>query len=294
MTDPIKTRDPGEGLRRRNFTPSLEIKASLMSEGVVESIRYLPLAQLVPFSKQARKVFDAQEIQNLAETIKVYGVQQPLIVMPSETNPQQFEIVSGERRFRAARQAGLEKVPCIIKSGDGKAEEIALIENTQRTDLTPLELGLGYQQLINSGKCANADDISKKLAIPRSQVFEYLQYAKLPEAVRDRLLQVSASRAFLRKLKECANEEEMGLLLSQMESGQEGALDQNQLGEGTQETMTFPLKKRRRERRNMNVLTISFNNGELLPQLRGLKVCPKEIHPQIKDLLLKIIAGLES
>ena len=293
MIDPIKTREPGEGLRRRNFTPSSEIKTSLMSEGVVESIRYLPLAQLVPFSKQARKVFDTQEIQSLAETIKEYGIQQPLIVMPSENNPQQFEIVSGERRFRAARQAGLEKVPCIIKNGDGKAEEIALIENTQRTDLTPIELGLGYQQLIDSGKCANADDISKKLAVSRSQVFEYLQYAKFPEAIRDRVLKTSASRAFLRKLRE-SDEAEMEELLDQMESDQEADLEQNYHADDQHETLTPPLKKRRRERRNMNILTISFNNGELLPQLRGLKVCPKEIHPQIKELLLQIIEGLES
>ena len=293
MIDPIKTREPGEGLRRRNFTPSSEIKTSLISEGVVESIRYLPLAQLIPFSKQARKVFDAQEIQSLTETIKEYGIQQPLIVMPSENNPQQFEIVSGERRFRAARQAGLEKVPCIIKNSDGKAEEIALIENTQRTDLTPIELGLGYQQLINSGKCHNADDISKKLAIPRSQVFEYLQYAKFPEAIRDRVLKISASRTFLRKLKECADEGEMEVLLSQIEVGREADIEQDSHTDLLQKDLSSPLKKRR-ERRNMNVLTISFNNGELLPQLRGLKVCPKEIHPQIKELLLQIIEGLES
>ena len=285
MSERIKVREPSEGLRRRSVVAS-EIRPSLISEGILESIRHLSIDQLVPFSKQARKNFDPSEVQALANTIKEYGLRQPLTVLQNADNPLQFEIISGERRFKAAQLLGLERVPCIILNDAEKAEEIALIENIQRTDLNPIELGIGYEQLIKTGKYRNADEVADKLSIPRSQIYEYIGYAKLPDSVRDMLLQRPQPRASLRKVKSCKTEAEMKELLDQLLSGETSEHIANN-DEGLSK------EKQKRDRRKMTVLTVSFENGELIPQLRGLKVCPKEIYPQIKELLTKIIEDIK-
>jgi ParB/RepB/Spo0J family partition protein len=314
----------------------------------VHQIRFIALDQLTPFSKQARQSFDDQDLQALAETIKEYGLRQPLTVLQKEEELTRFEIISGERRYRAARLAGLQKVPCIILADSRQAEEIALIENIQRTDLTPLELGNGYAQLIASGRFRNADEIASRLGAPRSQVFEYLQYARFPERVKEALLNPKiipsqdVTRNFLRRLKEHSQSEGrmMKLIARASDNASEVASDKSSdaskestsSGSSSLEevgstlvplpsllgppSLGFPLLesldeeesdkkdlfpegieegefKKNRDRRRMTLLSISLENGDLRPQLRGLKVCPKYLLPQIRRLLQEVIQEMD-
>ena len=110
--------------------------------------RILPLHKVEPNPEQPRQDFDEEELQSLADSIAVHGIIQPLTVR--ETASGYYQIIAGERRWRAARIAGLAEVPVvIIEADDKKATELALIENLQRQDLSPVEEALGYQSLIN-------------------------------------------------------------------------------------------------------------------------------------------------
>ena len=110
--------------------------------------RILPLHKVEPNPEQPRQDFDEEELQSLADSIAVHGIIQPLTVR--ETASGYYQIIAGERRWRAARIAGLAEVPVvIIEADDKKATELALIENLQRQDLNPVEEALGYQSLIN-------------------------------------------------------------------------------------------------------------------------------------------------
>lgn len=120
----------------------------LASEASSASAPMLPLYQVEPNPLQPRKVFDAAELQALADSIAEHGIIQPLTVRKLDSGS--YQIIAGERRWRAARMAGLTEVPAvIIEADDRTAMELALIENLQRQDLNPMEEALGYQSLIS-------------------------------------------------------------------------------------------------------------------------------------------------
>ena len=142
------------------------------AEGAVS----LPLQKIEPNPLQPRKTFDPDELASLAESIRMHGIIQPLTVrkLPSGF----YQIIAGERRWRAARLAGLSDVPVvIIEADDKKAMELALIENLQRADLNPIEEALGYQARIVETARGDADRFSALQS----------QYARAPEVTRDRL-----------------------------------------------------------------------------------------------------------
>lgn len=122
-----------------------EMKKEEKQDGeVVENIKVI---EIEPNRKQPRKTFDEEAIEELADSIKIYGVIQPIIVTKKEDY---YEIVAGERRWRAAKKAGLSEMPCIVRNFDErKNREIALIENIQREDLNPIEKARGFKQLMD-------------------------------------------------------------------------------------------------------------------------------------------------
>ena len=120
-------------------------QAEQPSEGTVT----LPLQKIEPNPLQPRKTFDQEELASLAESIRMHGIIQPLTVRKLPTGF--YQIIAGERRWRAARLAGLSDVPVVImEADDKKAMELALIENLQRADLNPIEEALGYQELMGT------------------------------------------------------------------------------------------------------------------------------------------------
>ena len=112
-----------------------------------EVIEKIKIIEIEPNKNQPRRKFDMESIEELAESIKVYGVIQPIIVTKKDGF---YEIVAGERRWRASKKAGLTEIPCIIRENDERTnKEIALIENIQREDLNPIEKARGFRQLID-------------------------------------------------------------------------------------------------------------------------------------------------
>ncbi|MEG2929306.1 MAG: ParB/RepB/Spo0J family partition protein [Oscillospiraceae bacterium] len=130
---------------------------------------------------QPRKSFETEALEQLSQSILDHGVIQPIVVSPQGVD--RYTIIAGERRFRAARMAGLVEIPAIIKDVSPQAaKEIALIENLQREDLDAVEIAVGYKNLMESFDLTQ-DEISKKLAVPRSSVANSLRILNLPQGV---------------------------------------------------------------------------------------------------------------
>ncbi len=150
-------------------------------------MRDLPIEVLRPNRNQPRHKFDDQKIAELVTSIRDRGVLQPLIVRAIEDDPGEYEIIAGERRWRAAQRAGLHEVPVIIKQfNDGEALEVALVENIQRQDLTPIEEANGYRHLIDQFG-HNQEQLGAIVGKSRSHVANMLRLLTLPERVQDML-----------------------------------------------------------------------------------------------------------
>ena len=152
-------------------------------ETPVESSAYrlLPLHRVEPNPGQPRHQFDEEELQSLADSISVHGVVQPLTVR--ELSPGFYQIIAGERRWRAARLAGLSEIPAVvIDADDRKVMELALIENLQRQDLNPIEEALGYRSLMEEYGLTQ-EDVSTQVGKSRPAVANALRLLLLPEAI---------------------------------------------------------------------------------------------------------------
>lgn len=166
-------------------------------EGIV--IRELPVGEVRPGVYQPRHHFDETYIQELADSIRVHGIIQPLVVRALAEGT--YEIIAGERRYRAARLAGLSTVPAVVRElSDQKALEFALIENVQRQDLNPLEEAEGYRRLIDEfGHTQEA--LSELIGKSRSHIANLLRLLQLPESVKtlvqDGALSMGHARALL-------------------------------------------------------------------------------------------------
>lgn len=144
----------------------------------------VPVAQLRPGAGQPRRDFDDAALDGLAASVRARGVLQPLIVRPCPDEDGRFEIVAGERRWRAAQRAGLHEVPVLVRDFDDReAREAALIENVQRQDLNPVEEAAGYARLIEEF-AHTQEDLARIVGRSRSHVANTLRLLRLPEAAR--------------------------------------------------------------------------------------------------------------
>lgn len=143
----------------------------------------LPLSEIIPNKEQPRKTFDEGALQELADSITQHGVLQPLLVRPLPEGG--YQLVAGERRWRASRLAGLKEVPVVVKDlSDVETMEIAIIENLQREDLNPIEEAEGLQALID--RCGfTQDEVATSVGKSRPAIANSLRLLKLPTEVRD-------------------------------------------------------------------------------------------------------------
>ncbi len=159
----------------------------------------LRVSEIEPNRDQPRKEFQEEAIEELADSIKQYGILQPILVRPMGLN---YQIIAGERRWRAARMLGMDEVPVIIREfSDEEAMAVSLIENLQRENLNPIEEAEGYTQLIEQFEMTQ-DDVAKQVGKSRSTVTNAIRLMKLPdeilEMVKDARLSAGHARALLR------------------------------------------------------------------------------------------------
>ena len=158
--------------------------SSLIGETKVETkTNKLPLSEIVPNRYQPRKNFDEENLEDLTNSIKERGVIQPIIVRKSNTDNSKYEIIAGERRWLAARKAGLHNIPVVITDADDlKSLEFAIVENVQRHDLNPLEEAQGYKRLIDEFGY-DQEKVSKFIGKSRSHITNSLRLLTLPVEV---------------------------------------------------------------------------------------------------------------
>lgn len=163
-----------------------------------DRIEKIPLAKLQPGSHQPRQHFDEAALQELAASIKRHGIVQPLVVTPESGG--KYSLIAGERRWRAAKLAGLSDVPAIIrKRQEIEQLEIALIENVQRVDLSPLEQAVSIERLHEQFNLSY-DDIAKRLGKGGSTISNTVRLLQLPEAARDALAKNKITEGHARAL----------------------------------------------------------------------------------------------
>ena len=160
--------------------------------------RHIPLGEIRPNSRQPRRFFAEERLAELAESIRQQGVLQPLVVRRVEHG---YELIVGERRFRAAQRAGLESVPVMVKEAtDAQSLEMALVENIQREELTPIEEALAYRQLMEEFRLTQ-EEIANRVGKSRPVVTNLLRVLNLPEEIKEEVdrgnLSVGHARALL-------------------------------------------------------------------------------------------------
>lgn len=162
-------------------------------------ITEVPVDQVIPNPRQPRTQMDETELQGLADSIREHGVLQPIVVS-QDTTQNQYILIAGERRLRAARKAGLDRVPVIIRAAnDQQRLELALIENVQRADLTPLETAEAYHHLIDEFGMTH-EEVAVRVGKSREAVTNTHRLVKLPEEVRQGLAQGAITEGHARAL----------------------------------------------------------------------------------------------
>lgn len=147
----------------------------------------LKISSIEPRRDQPRKTFERESLEQLAESIQKYGVLQPIIVRPNQIIEDTYEIIAGERRWRAAKLAGLDEIPAVVLDGDDlKIAQVSIIENIQREDLNAVEEALAYQGLIDRFGLTQ-DQVSKQVGKSRSAIANLLRLLDLPESVLEML-----------------------------------------------------------------------------------------------------------
>lgn len=194
MTQPMKQARLGRGLSAllgdyagaRNAIEGGEPEAAANASSTDEaSSSEIAIDRIVPNPKQPRRTFVEADLEELTESIRTKGVIQPILVRPDPSQPEMFEIVAGERRWRAARRAGLTMVPAVVREMDDREMlEIAIIENVQRADLNAVEEAEAYKALIDRfGR--TQESVAQQVGKSREHVSNTLRLLSLPEDVRE-------------------------------------------------------------------------------------------------------------
>jgi ParB family chromosome partitioning protein len=208
----IKTREGNPHLRQLFSTA--RTTANTTHSGLKNTtflVNFIPTEKIDQSPMQVRTHFSEDEINVLAESIKEHGVLQPILVIQ---NGDRYQVIAGERRLRASRKAGIDRIPArVLSAADQQAQEINLRENLDRVDLHPIEEGEGYLTLLEQQFYTSHETIAKAFGKPKSRVTECISFTRLPETTKEELLKRGLKqRALMRKLLNVAPEHHMELI----------------------------------------------------------------------------------
>ncbi len=194
----MKKKALGRGLKSL-LSDTPETESFEEAPAPVSNMTELPIGEIEVNPFQPRQHFDAEALRELSESIKVHGIIQPITVRKLARN--QFQLISGERRFQASRLAGLKTIPAYVRSADDQQMlEMSLIENIQRENLNPIEIALSYQRLLTECKLKQ-EELGDRVGKNRTTVTNYLRLLKLPPdiqiALRDHKLSMGHARAII-------------------------------------------------------------------------------------------------
>lgn len=190
-----------------------KVEEKIMETVELDEVKELKLSDLRVNPYQPRKIFDEEALQELAESIKEHGVIQPIIVKKSIKG---YEIVAGERRYRASQLAGKETIPAIIRDfTDEQMMEIAVLENLQRENLNPIEEAEAYKNLMQSLNL-NQEQLAKKVGKSRSHITNILGILNLPESIKDLIITNKITMGHARVLSKLEDKEKIETLAAKI------------------------------------------------------------------------------
>lgn len=205
-----KRRALGKGLEELFNNEQIDfnqIEEKILDSTSTDEIVELPIDELRPNPYQPRKVFDEEKLQELADSIKEHGIFQPIIVKKSSIKG--YEIIAGERRVKACKMIGLEKIPAIIRNfTDQQMMEIALLENLQRENLNAIEEAMAYKNLIDAMNVTQ-EELAKRLGKSRTHITNMLGLLNLPQEVKDMMIEEKISMSHARVLSKLEDKEQI-------------------------------------------------------------------------------------
>jgi ParB family transcriptional regulator, chromosome partitioning protein len=182
----------------RFFSFGEKEQEEMMEKQEKEEVRKIPVSKIVPNRFQPRTIFDEEKIEELALTIHTHGIIQPIVVRECEDG--KFEIIAGERRWRAVQKLGWSEIPAIIKNlNDKETASVALIENLQREELTPIEEAMAYAKLLELHNLTQ-EALAQRLGKGQSTIANKLRLLKLPQEVQEALLHRTITERHARAL----------------------------------------------------------------------------------------------
>ncbi len=243
----------------------IEIEKKEVKENVSRET-FLPLIKIEPNRAQPRTRFDEDALQELADSIKQYGIIEPIVVQKREDH---YEIIAGERRWRAARIAGLKEVPVVVKEySEDEIFTIALIENIQREDLNPIEEAVAYQKLIQELKLKQ-DEVAEKVSKSRTAITNSMRLLKLDQRVQQMLIDEMISEGHGRALLPITDPEEQFTLAMKVFDEKLSVRETEKLIKKLQEEKKAPAKQ---EEETKDISFIYKNLEEKLKRTLGTKV----------------------
>ncbi|MCM2589745.1 nucleoid occlusion protein [Rossellomorea marisflavi] len=200
------------GLGEKEQEPEESTESAVVEDR--DEVKKIPVSQIVPNRFQPRTIFNDDKIEELSRTIHIHGIIQPIVVR--EFGEDQFEIIAGERRFRAVSKLGWETVPAIVKNmNDTETASVALIENLQREELSPIEEAIAYGKLLELHELTQ-EALAQRLGKGQSTVANKLRLLKLPEEVQGALLDKKITERHARALIPLKNAEKQVQLLQEV------------------------------------------------------------------------------
>ncbi|MBL4953379.1 nucleoid occlusion protein [Neobacillus sp. OS1-32] len=240
-----------------------------------EEIKKIPIDQIVPNRFQPRTVFDEEKIEELSRTIHIHGIIQPIVVREYAAN--QFEIIAGERRWRAMKKLGWTEVPAIVKDmTDTETASIALIENLQREELSPIEEAIAYGRLLELHNLTQ-EALAQRLGKGQSTVANKLRLLKLPQPVQDALLNKVITERHARALIPLKDPEKQVKLLEEViEKNFNVKQTEDRVTKLLQEKTAKPKPKRKAFSKDMRIAVNTIRQSLSMVTDNGIKLDAEE------------------
>lgn len=256
--------------------------SALISAGdSVGGLRFeeVPVSAIRPNAHQPRRNFSETSIQELAASIREVGILQPLVIRSTESG---FELIAGERRLRAAKEAGLDRVPVLIRqAGEGESMEMALVENLQREDLNPLEAAAAYQALMDTFGLSK-EQLAARLGKSRATVVNTLRLTRLPESVRTLVLEEKLTEGHARALlargseRQTLSEEQMLQIAQKVQTAR---LSVRKTEEMVREDLAGPPEAPEHETRSQERREFVEDYGEASRLIQDVLMLPTRVRP---------------
>lgn len=256
---------------KNNINSSAQKRISIFNEKNRRDLLWIDLERIKPFKHQAREFFSETELLSLSKSIKEFGVLNPLI-LNKMSNEDKYEVISGERRLRASKMAGLKKVPAFVVSDEKEASLISVIDNIQRENLHPIEFAKSCKLLLDNNVCISTQEVANSIGASKSKIVEALGLLKIPEVLRSKIVEFNiTSRAILRKLSKI---DDIQLGLEVIKNSSEGKLKKS---------------------KKINFIDVFFLGGEVKLMIKSPDLITKtaidDLLEDVKKKILEVVAA---